>query len=279
VPIFLLALIGAATLLPELRTRSRSIGGVWLSLLALSAAEILFHSAVPAGIESRFLIAVLPCIVLLMLRGAVKVISWSSFVRLPFTRRAELLGALIAAIFALNVFAFLPQRPTGFAQAAAFLTSHPEFAGSVILVCSEGDGEGPFIARMAELDHARLNHVVLRASHALDDSDWNGQSYRLLLHSPAEISDYLAHLPVGVIVIDRTNFRLPNLHQPLLEQTIAAHPEQWKLRGVFPANTSEDRGIAVYSTNGDATPHHPIMLNAAGTLQRPIIIDLSRRPW
>lgn len=277
VPIFLLALVGAATLIPELRTRS--IGGVWLSLLALLAAEILFHSAVPAGIEPRFLIATIPCIVLFMLRGGMKVISWSSFVPLSFTRRAEVLGALIAAIFALNVFEFLPQRPTGFAQAAAFVTSHQEFAGYVILVCSEGDGEGPFIARMAELDHTRLDHVVLRASHALADSDWNGQSYRLLLHSPAEVSDYLARLPVGVIVIDRTNFRLPNLHQPLLEQTIAAHPEQWKLRGVFPRNASEDRGIAVYSTTGDATPHHPIVLKSTGTLQRPIIIDPSHPPW
>ena len=275
--IFVLALLGAATLLPELRTRT--IGGVWLSLLAFSAAEVLFHCIVPAAIEPRYLIGLIPCIVLFMLRGFVEVISRSSFIPFSFTRRAEALGVVIAVVFALNVFALPPKRPTGFAEAAAFVTSHREFAGNVILISSEGDGEGPFIARMAELDHARLNHIVLRASHALADSDWNGQSYRLLLHSPAEISDYLRRLPVGVIVIDRTNFNLPNPHQPLLEQAIAAHPEQWRLAGVFPANASEHHGIAVYGATGDAVPHHPIVLSPTGTLQRPITIDPSRLPW
>jgi dolichyl-phosphate-mannose-protein mannosyltransferase len=275
--VFVLALVGAATLLPEWRTRS--IGGVWLSLLAFSAAEILFHCIVPAAIEPRYLIGLIPCMVLFMLRGFVEIISRSSFIPLSFTRRVEVLGALIAVVFALNVFALPPKRPTGFAEAAAFVTSHREFAGEVILISSEGDGEGPFIARMAELDHARLNHIVLRASHALADSDWNGQSYRLLFRSPAEVSDYLRRLPVGVVVIDRTNFNLPNPHQPLLEQAIAAHPEQWKLAGVFPANASERHGIAVYGATGDATPHHPIVLSPTGTLQRPITIDPSRLPW
>jgi hypothetical protein len=275
--IFVLALVGAATLISELRTRT--IGGVWLSLLAFSAAEILFHCIVPAAIEPRYLIGLIPCIVLFMLRGFVEVISRSSFIPFSFTRRAEALGVVIAVVFALNVFALPPKRPTGFAEAAAFVTSHREFAGDVILISSEGDGEGPFIARMAELDHARLNHIVLRASHALADSDWNGQSYRLLLHSPAEVSDYLRRLPVGVIVIDRTNFNLPNSHQPLLEQAIAAHPEQWRLAGVFPANASEHHGIAVYGATGDAAPHHPIVLSPTGTLQRPITIDPSRLPW
>jgi hypothetical protein len=275
--IFVLALVGAATLIPELR--ARSIGGVWLSLFAFSAAEILFHCIVPAGIEPRYLIALIPCMVLFMLRGSVEVISRSSFIPLSFTRRAEVLGALIAVVFALNVFALPPKRPVGFAEAAAFVTSHREFAGNVILVSSEGDGEGPFIARMAELDHVRLNHIVLRASHALADSDWNGQSYRLLLHTPAEVSDYLRRLPVGVVVIDRTNFNIPNPHQPLLEQAIAAHPEEWKLAGVFPANASASHGIAVYGATGDATPHHPILLSPTGTLQRPITIDPSRVPW
>jgi hypothetical protein len=275
--IFVLAWVGAATLIPELRTRT--IGGLWLSLLAFSMAEILFHCMVPAAIEPRYLIGLIPCMVLFMLRGFVEVISRSSFIPVSFTRRAEVLGALLAVVFALNVFALPPKRPTGFAEAAAFVTSHREFAGDVILISSEGDGEGPFIARMAELDHARLNHIVLRASHALADSDWNGQSYRLLLHSPAEVFDYLRRLPVGVVVIDRTNFNLPNPHQPLLEQAIAAHPEQWKLAGVFPANASERHGIAVYGAVGDAAPHHTIVLGPTGTLQRPITIDPSHLPW
>ena len=277
VHISLFALIGAVTLIPELR--ARRIGGVWLSMLALPVATILFHSITPAAIEPRYLVVAIPCIVLFMLRGAMEVASQLSFVPLSFTRRAEVLGALIAVVFALNVFALPPQRPAGFAQAAAFLTSHREFARPVILVSSEGDGEGPFIARMAELDHMRLDHIVLRASHVLADSDWNGRGYKLLVQSPAEMSDYLLRVPVGTVVIDRTNFTIPNLHQPLLEQVIASHPEQWKLAGVFPANAAERHGIAVYCRNGEAIPHRPILLDAAGTLQRAITIDPSRPLW
>ena len=171
------------------------------------------------------------------------------------------------------------ETTTGFAQAAAFLNNHRKFARPAILVSSEGDGEGPFIARMAELDHMRLDHVVLRASHVLADSDWNGGDYKLLMHSSAEIADYLSQVPIGAVVIDRTSRKLPNLHQPLLEQAIASHPEQWTLAGVFPAHATERNGIAVYWGNHNAIPQHPILLKAAGTFQRAITIDLSRPPW
>ena len=275
--ISLFALVGAASLLREIR--SRTIGGVWLSMLALGPAMIFFHAITPFGIEPRYMIVMIPCIVLFMMRGVAVVASWLSFIPISFSRRAAVLGALIAVVFALKVFSFPPKRPTGFVQAAAFLTSHREFARSVILISSEGDGEGPFIARMAEFDHKQLNHIVLRASHALADSDWNGRSYRLLFHSPTDVSDYLRRVPVGVVVIDRTNFQLPNLHQPLLEQAIAENPQQWELTAVFPANATAQHGIAIYKLNGDATPRHPIVLNPAGTLQRLITVDPLKPAW
>jgi hypothetical protein len=132
---------------------------------------------------------------------------------------------------------------------------------------------------MAELDQPRPGHIVLRASHALADSDWNGGSYKLLFHSAAEVSDYLSYLPIGVVVIDRTNYPRPHLHQPLLEEAIASHPEIWQLAGVFPAKAAEQQGIAVYCRNGDLSPHRPIVLRATGTMQRIVTIDPSRPPW
>ena len=277
VHVFLFALIGAATLIPELR--ARTIGGFWLSMLALSIAEILYHSITPAGIEPRYIVVVIPCILLFMWRGVIQTATWLPFVPLPRSGRIPALAALIAILFACCVFALPAKQPTGFAQAAAFLTNHRKFARPAILVSSEAGGEGPFIARMAELDHMRLSRVVLRASHVLADSDWNGRNYKLLMHSSAEIADYLSQVPIGAVVIDRTSRKLPNLHQPLLEQAIASHPEQWKLAGVFPAHATEHRGIAVYWKNRNAIPQRPILLNPAGTLRRGITIDLSRPPW
>jgi len=277
VHVFLFALIGATTLIPEPRTPT--LGGFWLAILALSIAEILFHSITPAGIEPRFVVVMIPCILVFMWRGVVQTTAWLSFVPLPFSGRIPALAALIAILFAYGVFALPAKQPTGFAQAAAFLTNHRKFTRPAVLVSSEGDGEGPFIARMAELDHVRLDHVVLRASHVLADSDWNGRNYKLLVHSAAEIADYLSQVPIGAVVIDRTSRKLPNLHQALLEQAIASHPEQWKLAGVFPADAIEHQGISVYWRNRDAIPQRPILLNVAGTLRRTIMIDLSRPPW
>lgn len=277
VHVFLFALIGAATLIPELR--ARTIGGFWLSMLALPIAEILFHSITPAAIEPRYVVVMIPCILLFMWRGVIRTAAWLSFVPLPPSRRIPVLAALIAILFACCIFALPAKQPTGFAQAAAFLNNHRKFARPAILVSSEGDGEGPFIARMAELDHMRLDRVVLRASHVLADSDWNGRNYKLLMHSSAEIADYLSQVPIGAVVIDRTSRKLPNLHQPLLEQAIASHPEQWTLAGIFPAHATERQGIAVYWRTHDAIPQHPILLKAAGTFQRAITIDLSRPPW
>jgi len=223
---------------------------------------------------------VFPCIILFSLRGLTEITSRLSFIHVRVSRRVELLGALLAIVFALTTFSIPPKRPGGFAEAAAFLISRPEFKRSVILVSSQADGEGPFIARLAELDHPRPNRIVLRASHTLADSTWTGQHYRLLMHSPAEVERYLCSVPVGAIVLDRTSADIPNLHQPLLEQAIAAHPETWKLVGVFPANPAERRGggVQVYCMIGDSEPRHLIVIPATGTLQRQIAIHAGY-PW
>ena len=146
---------------------------------------------------------------------------------------------------------------------------------------SEGNGEGPFIARVAELDHSRPNHIVLRASHAFADSSWNGQNYQLLMHSPAEVENYLRSVPVGAIVIDRLSSGTPNSHQRLLLQAITAHPEIWKLVAVFPSNAPQrmGMGIQIYRMAGNAWPRNPIVIRPAGTLKRQIVIDPERRPW
>jgi hypothetical protein len=149
------------------------------------------------------------------------------------------------------------------------------------LVSSDENGEGPFIARVAEFDHARPNHIVLRASHTLADSSWNGQNYQLLMHSPAEVESYLLSVPVGAIVVDQASSRTANSHQQLLVQAIAAHPEKWKLAAVFPSNPTQrvGKGIEVYRMLGDSSPRNPVVIRSAGTLRRRIVIDPEHRPW
>ncbi len=275
--ICLLSVLGVLSLIPALK--NRTIPGLWLSLLALLAATLLFHSVVPAGLEPRYLLMVIPCIVLFTVRGAKYLVSQLSFVGSNKALRIEALLVSVGAALALAS-PTDSARPRGFAEAAACLTSRSEFAQPVILVSSEDDGEGPLIARIAELDQPRPNHIVLRASRTLADSDWNGRDYRLRLHTPDQVENYLESVPVSTVVIDRTNYALPNSHQPLLEEAIAANAQKWRFAGVFPSDPAQrqGQGVAVYSFTG-VVRTHSIMLDAGGTLKRTIVIDPSRRPW
>jgi hypothetical protein len=271
--------IGAVKVIFDIWTRKAS--SLWISVLSLIVAVVLFYSIVPTGFEQRYLLMLLPPIALLMAKGAITVASELSFVPLTLARRIDLVMAIIVIAFGLTTFSLPAKRPGGFAEAAAFLTSQPEYAKSVVLISSKGNGEGPFIARVAEFDHPRPNHIVLRASHAFADSSWNGQNYQLLMHSPDEVENYLLSVPVGVIVIDQVNPGTANSHQHLLVQAIAAHPEKWKLAAVFPSNPAQraGKGIEVYRMVGNPVPRHPVVIRAAGTLRRQIVIDPERRPW
>lgn len=275
----LLAVVGGLKVIFDCWRRKTS--GLWVSIVALAIAVIALHSIVPIGFEMRYLLMLLPCMVLLAVQGVVTFASTLPFTRFPLARRVDALMLVVVLVFALTTFAIPPKRPSGFAEAASFLTSRPEFAKSVILVSSEGNGEGPFIARVAEFDHQRPNHIVLRASHTFADSSWNSQNYRLLMDSPNEIENYLLSVPIGVIVVDRTALTSPNLHQRLLLQAIHEHPETWKLVAVFPTDPAKrmGEGIEVYRNLGDAYPQHPVVIRAAGTLRRQIVIDPERRPW
>jgi hypothetical protein len=271
--------IGAVKVIFDIWTRKAS--SLWVSVLSLVVAIILFYSITPTGFEQRYLLMLLPPIALLMAKGAMTVASELSFVSLTLAWRIDLVMAIVVIVFGLTTFSLPSKRPGGFAEAAAFLTSRPEYMKSVILISSEGNGEGPFIARVAEFDHPRPNHIVLRASHAFADSSWNGQNYQLLMHSPDEVENYLLSVPVGAIVIDQVNPGTANSYQHLLVQAIAAHPEKWKLAAVFPSNPAQraGKGIEVYRMLGNPVPRHPVVIRAAGTLRRQIVIDPERRPW
>lgn len=262
-------LIGLSSLLWESR---RGLDSFWGSILALLLAVYGFHCFVPAGLEPRFMLAAMVPMVLLMVRGLYTAASVSAFIPLPVGARFSIFGIVALVLVLVNVLPISPRRRYGLADAAEFISSHADLSKAVTMVSSEGEGEGMFISEMAQRDSARPSHIVVRAYHALADSDWTGRKYSLRVTTPDQVMAFVRKLPVGLLIMDRTDHTHPNQHQQLLERTIAVRPNEWKVIAVF-GGTSLNNSVAIYRrTVADLAPHHPVVIDVRGTIHQTFII-------
>ncbi len=253
--------------------QGKAVDGIWVASAAWLLAFLLFHSLVPAALAPRYTIPAVPAWLLLMsygvqqAAGLVKIPRWSA------QRRMAALGGLIGLAFVSTAFS-IPQRVTyGYVALARDLAKQPQYDKRVILVSSQGDGEGMLVAEVAQWDQPRPRHIILRAGRALADSDWLQRNYVLRYRTSDELMTYLESVPVGVIVIDRIGHHHPNQHQPLLEQVLQQHPDQWKLSGTYPEGAPANQSLAVYRLDGpNAIATHPISLEVNGTMHKTIEI-------
>ncbi len=125
------------------------------------------------------------------------------------------------------------------------------------------------ISEIAERDKPRPQHIVLRASRAFASSGWNNEDYQLRFHNPAEMMQYLASVPVGVLVVDRAPALSELPHHHLLQQTISQYPQFWRQVAGFSGDAANGKaGVDVYQLTGkDPVPHHPIELDVQGTFK------------
>ncbi len=241
----------------------RRENAIWVCSAALICAVWLFHVIVPSpGLEPRYLIALTPPMILFLLAGI-----WKIAQLLPISIRANrrmwaVMGS-VALLFVTTAFSIPKKQHYGFDQAAQRLES-PEFKNSVIMISSEGDGEGMLISEMV-MREKRPSHVVLRASKMLSQSDWNGAYYKLLYGTSEEVMKFLDSIPVELVVIDDRSHATPTPHHALLKQTIAAFPDRWRHIGSFPQSRAagSPADIEIYQ-----------LKSAVGRIRGKIRIDL-----
>jgi 4-amino-4-deoxy-L-arabinose transferase-like glycosyltransferase len=202
------------------------VEGKWAACGALILAVWLFHCVVPVGWEERYLIPAVPAALLFLAAG----MAWLAARlprRWPADRRVALVAAAVVLVFAVETFT-LPRRPfSGFGEVGRELLWSPVRSGA-LLVSSDPRGEGAFIAAVAAGER-RPGHVVLRASKALADSDWQGGGYTSFCRTPAEVMRRLEELGVGVVVLDTSAPPTADLeHHRLLGETVAAYPQRWQ---------------------------------------------------
>jgi hypothetical protein len=208
----------------------KSVDPEWATMFALIPAAWIFHSIVPAGVESRKLIIAVPAMILFLFAGG----SWLAS-RLRWNPAWIATAALV--IFGIQKFAIPAEFHFGYTEAARFVHDQTDFRNARILVSSERDGEGMFVSELAMAD-TRPGHQVLRATKVLSQTDWNGRVFVCFYRTPEALLKYFREAGISVVVSDT----LPPINsfefQHVLTDTIAKYPGQLKLLASFKGDTN-----------------------------------------
>ena len=192
----------------------------WSVTVTTAVAVYIFHGLVPSGLEARYLLPVLPLLILLAVYGITTILQWTCWKGKMYAAVFTLFGALLIAENA-----GLPEKEVhGYRQIAKEIESASTRAATEILISSDARGEGAFIAEFALLDQ-RPNHIIHRASKRLARSDWLGRDYALEFDNEKSLRDFLSLSNIGWAIVDKSiqaSIRFP--HTDLLEQTLGSDP-------------------------------------------------------
>jgi hypothetical protein len=236
---------------PPLRDR---VTGRWAAIAALGVSVWIFHATVSLDYEERYLVPVTPVLVMFLVAGAVRLDRALAYRNIAPSVGRPLLAVAFAGVFILGTFHVPRKTEIGFVQVARDLLARPEFKDAVVLVSSEADGEGMLISEIA-MREGRPGHFVLRATKVLARVDWNATAQHPYYTNPAELVDYLDHIPVGVLVLDLSPARVMYEHHALLRTTVARYPDRFQLVGRYPSSASSlPARIEVYRMRGNENP-------------------------
>lgn len=241
-----LFLIGCSLL--AVAAGKRRLASHWAALLAMLGGVLLLQSIVPASIEPRFMVQLLPCFVLIAAAGAHGLIT-----RLARGWPAQA-GAAVAAWPALALLALLTMfrlpeqvRNSGYeAASTALLDGLRGQASPALLVASDPLGEGSVIAAVAALRPAEYP-VVLRGSKILISEDWLGRDIRARFQTDASMRAMLDMVPVDAVLVDEAI--LPHWRRPYhaqLARLVRGDAANWRLGGTYGIvrNGAQQQGLA-----------------------------------
>jgi Dolichyl-phosphate-mannose-protein mannosyltransferase len=226
--------ITVSVLIPMFRESVASRPAV---MAALILAVWIFHSLVPAGVEDRKLIIAVPALVLFLFTGS----FWLAD-HLPVRGRLILwrrtaVAVLAILVFSAHTFAIPHRRHYGYTEAADFITSKPDLRTATILVSSQSFGEGLLISEIA-MREPRPQGVIIRATKALAEVDWNVTRYQSRFSTPTQVLNYLDARRADVVVTDTFAPAADFLHDRLLKEAIRQNLGRLHLVASFPNQSS-----------------------------------------
>ena len=232
--------------------RAQPVQPAWAVWAALIVAFLLSRPVMPAAYESRHLIYLLPAILFFAVDGIASLAAKLPPARWKPGKRAALLALAAGLAFGVETFKIPQRRYIGFSEAAEDLVASAELRTSVLLVCSDSQGEGAFIAAVAAREK-RPGHLVLRGSKMLARTTWSGDVYALRYKTVDELAAYLQSVPVDVLVVEVSGGQPQMEHRKLVQSMLDSGADRWKLNGTYPKKRSSSppgAEVRVYCRTG-----------------------------
>ncbi|EEF24958.1 conserved hypothetical protein, partial [Ricinus communis] len=178
----------------------------------MAASVLLIQCVVPAGLEARYMLQLLPALVLFAAAGL---------------RRMPAFAWSVASVAILLTVFHLPStlRNRGYDAIATDLAGQPATA---VLLISDARGEGSMVAAIA-LRERRPRTLVLRGSKLLVSEDWLGRNSQPRFASIDALRAMLDAIPVNAILIDRAiEPQQARSYHRQLAALIEADPQHWQ---------------------------------------------------
>lgn len=227
------ALIGVWTTLIRVRQRA-AVAPEWAALAALAIALFALHSIIPTGAENRYMVPVIPPVVLFAAAG-IDYVARRFAQRQAQTLMRAALPALVLGAFGIQCFALpLQLRNGGYNAMVKDVASQLSNVPQVWLVSSNSTGEGSLVAAVA-LQERHPGGYVLRGKTLLAGGDWLWNNTEDRFDTPAKLSALLDQIPVTVVVIDDL---IPTVekrpYQSRLKALVGDETQRWVLVGSYP---------------------------------------------
>jgi 4-amino-4-deoxy-L-arabinose transferase-like glycosyltransferase len=230
-PVVVFALIGVWRTIIRFRPRAE-VAPEWAALAGLAVATFTLHCMLPVGLDPRYMVSLLPSIVLFSTAGIAYIEDLIGTRPWGAVGRIVLAVALIAA-FGAESFAFpFRLRNGGYSRLVRAVEAQVANVPQVWLISSDATGEGCLVAAAA-IQEARPGSYILLGKKILAGGDWLGRNTVDRFDTPAKLAVLLDQIPVTLIVIDD----IPTQSYPYqarLRKLVADDTDRWLLIGSYP---------------------------------------------
>lgn len=224
--------------------QEKALSATEATLWGLVIAVLLFYCVVPSGLDERYLLPVIPPILIL---GFAALDRIASGVRARYSNLPALsLVVAIALVVGWETSASAKKVFTGSTQAITSLLRASD-QPITLLVCSDSRGEGALVAAAALLAPDRI--VVERGTKLLSTSDWLGRGYTENFSNDGEMFELLEDSGISHVIVDEG---VPESaiwsHQRAISKAISERRDQFPLVTEVPARRREMKSQLTIAT-------------------------------
>lgn len=258
-PLIIISSLGFVLLLPSIlgvvvhilwRWKDRNVDPTWAGLAALMFATFTIHCVIPASIEPRFMVTIMPPLLLFATAGIIELST-----HIPSIKHAPAFGCILLLVFATGFFRETFEVPgrnrnRGYETVARELKEHSSVNPQVYLIVSDSRGEGGMIAAIS-VKEKRPGSIILRGSKIFVDEDWLGRMAENRFHTVADITCLFDRIPINFVVLDDT-VPLANRrpYHDKVRSVVTRDTRTWEVMGIYPlirGNHEYKEGLHIYA--------------------------------